>query len=75
MMKTGIRILETLFIFKEEFSMKKFLALLLTLVMAMSLVACGGGSSASLETTSSDAVQIPSLPENCTALSVKYGRP
>ena len=31
--------------YKEEKKMKKFLAMILALVMALSLVACGGGGS------------------------------
>jgi len=42
---------------KEDFEMKKFFAMLMALVMALSLIACGGSSDAPAEDTSDDAAQ------------------
>jgi len=42
---------------KEDFEMKKFFAMLMALVMALSLIACGGSSDAPAEDTGDDAAQ------------------
>lgn len=39
--------------------MKKFLALLLALTMALALVACGGGDDAASDTTADSAMMLP----------------
>ena len=42
---------------KEDFEMKKFFAMLMALVMALSLIACGGSNDAPAEDTGDDAAQ------------------